>query len=154
LAGRPEAGALCGDLLGEPGLELKQEHQDSDAVHAYRQALYYDATNYSSREHFATWRKNLPCGRRSGDRYLQGHQGFGGKTYDYDYCYLLDEKFAIVYAEGATEEYTTLAVRILDQKGIDDWKEYNIGYNSNTQVLKIEKAEVVRRTVRSCRGAK
>lgn len=135
-----------GTYWGNLGLELKQEHQDSDAVHAYRQALYYDATNYSSREHLRDLEKKPSLWKAFPETDIyKAIKDSAGKTYDYDYCYLLDEKFAIVYAEGATEEYTTLAVRILDQKGIDDWKEYNIGYNSNTQVLKIEKAEVVKK---------
>jgi transglutaminase-like putative cysteine protease/predicted Zn-dependent protease len=128
------------------GLELQQEHQDSDAVHAYRQALYYDATNYSAREHLRDLEKKPSLWKAFPETDIyKAIKDSAGKTYDYDYCYLLDEKFAIVYAEGATEEYTTLAVRIVNQKGIDDWKEYNIGYNSNTQVLKIEKAEVVKK---------
>ena len=129
------------------GLELQQEHQDSEAVKAFSQALYYDANRYSAREHLRDLRKKPSVWKAfpESDVY-QAIRNVAGKKVDYDYFYVLDEKFAVVYAEGATEEYTTTVVKILTQKGIDTWKEDNLGYNSNTQELKVEKAEVVKKS--------
>ncbi|HEV2354424.1 MAG TPA: DUF3857 domain-containing protein, partial [Puia sp.] len=128
------------------GLELQQEHQDSDAVKAYLQALYYDANKYSAREHLRDLRKKPSVWKAfPDDDVYQAIRNVADRQYDYDYFYVLDEKFAVVYPEGASEEYTTTVVKILTQKGIDTWKEYNLGYNSNTQELKVEKAEVVKK---------
>ena len=128
------------------GLELQQQHQDSEAVKAYNQALYYDANKYSAREHLRDLRKKPSVWAAfPQDDVYQAIKNVANKKVDYDYFYVLDEKFAVVYAEGATEEYTTTVVKILTQKGIDTWKEDNLGYNENTQELKVEKAEVVKK---------
>ncbi|HLI94426.1 MAG TPA: DUF3857 domain-containing protein, partial [Puia sp.] len=128
------------------GLELQQEHQDSEAVKAYLQALYYDANKYSAREHLRDLRKKPSVWKAfPDDDVYQAIRNVADRQYDYDYFYVLDEKFAVVYPEGASEEYTTTVVKILTQKGIDTWKEDDLGYNSNTQELKVEKAEVVKK---------
>ncbi|HEV3412377.1 MAG TPA: DUF3857 domain-containing protein [Puia sp.] len=128
------------------GLELQQEHQDSEAVKAFNKALYYDANKYSAREHLRDLQKKPSVWKAFPETDVyQAIKNVAGKQPDYDFFYVLDEKFAVVYAEGATEEYTTTVVKILTQKGIDTWKEDNIGYNENTQELKVEKAEVVKK---------
>jgi tetratricopeptide (TPR) repeat protein len=128
------------------GLELQQQHQDSEAVKAYNQALYYDANKYSAREHLRDIQKKPSVWKAfPQEDVYQAIKNVANKQMDYDYFYVLDEKFAVVYAEGATEEYTTTVVKILTQKGIDTWKEDNLGYNENTQELKVEKAEVVKK---------
>jgi tetratricopeptide (TPR) repeat protein/transglutaminase-like putative cysteine protease len=129
------------------GLELQQLHKNADAIKAYQKALYYDANKYSARERLREL-ENKPSVWKAfpeTDVY-KAIRDAAGKTFNYDYFYVLDEKFAVVYPEGATEEYTTTVVKILDQKGIDTWKESTIGYNSNTQELKMEKAEVVKKS--------
>ncbi|WP_315820346.1 DUF3857 and transglutaminase domain-containing protein [Paraflavitalea speifideaquila] len=68
-----------------------------------------------------------------------------GKTYDHNSYYLLDEKATVVYPEGATEEYITMVVKIINEKGIDNWKEVSLNYNSNSQYLLVEKAEAVKK---------
>ena len=64
---------------------------------------------------------------------------------DHDYSYLLDEKLAIVYSEGAVEEYLTMVLKINTEKGINTWKESYIPYNEYSQTLLIEKAEIVKK---------
>jgi tetratricopeptide (TPR) repeat protein len=129
------------------GLELQQEHQDSEAVKAYMQALYYDANKYSAREHLRDLRKKPAVWKAFPETDVyQAIRNAASQQADNDYFFVLDEKFAVVYPEGASEEYTTTVVKILTQKGIDNWKEDDIGYNSNTQELKVEKAEVVKKS--------
>ncbi len=55
---------------------------------------------------------------------------------------LLNDNQLVVYPEGAKEYHYEIAVKIFNQSGIDSWKEYGIDYNSNTQKLIIDKAEV------------
>ncbi len=57
---------------------------------------------------------------------------------------LLNEMQRIVYPEGATEQKTDIMIKVLNQAGIDAWKEYAIGFNEYTQRLIIEKAEVIK----------
>jgi len=56
---------------------------------------------------------------------------------------VLDDNELIVYPEGAKEARYELAVKILNKSGIEDWKEYRIGYGG-TEKLIIDKAEVLK----------
>ncbi len=129
------------------GLELQPLHHDTSSNHAYRQALYYNPNSYSAREHLRDL-ENKPSLWKAfpeTDVY-QAIKDAAGKTFDHDYFYIQDDKYAIVYPEGATEEYTSICIKILTQKGLDKWKETSIGYNSGSQDLKVEKAEVVKKS--------
>jgi len=57
---------------------------------------------------------------------------------------VLDDNQLIVYPEGAKEYRFETAVKILNKSGIENWKEYRIGYNSGTEKLIIDKAEVLK----------
>jgi transglutaminase-like putative cysteine protease/predicted Zn-dependent protease len=129
------------------GQELQEQHKEADAIAAFQKALYYDATRYSAREKLRDIQKKPYVWKAfpEEDVYAAIRKANERKFDSYDYFYVLDEKFAVVYPEGATEEYTTTVAKILTQKGIDRWKETSIGYNSNNQELKIEKVEVVKK---------
>lgn len=128
------------------GLELQQQHLDTAAINAYQKALYYDANKYSARERLRDLQKKPSVWKAFPEEDVyKAIRDAAGKTYDYNYLYVLDEKFAVIYPEGNAEEYVTTVVKVLNQKGIDSWKEYTIGFNSNTQELKIEKVEVVKK---------
>ena len=66
-------------------------------------------------------------------------------TSDENYEYLFDEKNTVVFPEGTHMEYSFLAVRILNQAGVDRWKEASIGINSYRQNLIVVKAEVIKK---------
>lgn len=62
----------------------------------------------------------------------------------YDWYFILDEQNTILYPERNVESIFSFAVKILNDKGIDYWKESSIGYNGNHQRLFIEKAEAIK----------
>ncbi|AXY77357.1 DUF3857 domain-containing protein [Paraflavitalea soli] len=128
------------------GLELQQQHKDNEAMENYRKALYYDANKYTAREQLRELQKKPMVWKAfpETDVYELIKQS-ASKTYDHNSYYLLDEKSIVVYPEGATEEYMTMVVKIINEKGIDDWKEVNLSYNSNSQYLLVEKAEAVKK---------
>ena len=49
----------------------------------------------------------------------------------------------VVYEQGGSEERTYITVKILTQKGIENWKEYNVDYDKWEDLL-IENAEVIK----------
>jgi tetratricopeptide (TPR) repeat protein len=57
---------------------------------------------------------------------------------------LINDNQIVVYPEAAKEYHYEIAIKILNQSGIESWKEYGIDYNSNTQKLIVDKAEVVK----------
>ncbi|AMM50206.1 hypothetical protein TH61_02115 [Rufibacter sp. DG15C] len=56
---------------------------------------------------------------------------------------LLDDVQKVVYKGGASEEKRTVVVKVFNQKGVEDWKEYGVSYH-NMQRLIVEKSEVVK----------
>ena len=74
------------------------------------------------------------------------------KNTDYGYYYILDQKNVVVYPGGATEEYCTVLIKITNEKGVDSYKQSSIGYNSSSQNLLIEKAEVMKKGMSKLEG--
>lgn len=69
----------------------------------------------------------------------------GAKEYPEDNSmFILNEIQQVVYPEGAKEYRKEIAVKILKQSGIEQWKEYGIGYNGYLERLIIDKAEVLK----------
>lgn len=128
------------------GLELQQQHKDNEAMDCYRKALYYDANKYTAREQLRELQKKPTVWKAfpETDVYELIKQS-ANKTYNHNSFYLLDEKTTVLYSEGATENYVTMAIKIINEKGIDDWKEVSIPYNSNSQYLLVEKAEAIKK---------
>ncbi len=128
------------------GVELQQQNIREEAMNAYRKAVYYDGRKYNARarlrelQHKPSIWKAFP----ETDVYDLIKKA-DNSIIDHDFYYLLDEKFAVVYPEGTSEEYYSLVIKILNQKGIDTWKETDISYNSNSSVLSVEKAETVKK---------
>ena len=56
---------------------------------------------------------------------------------------VLHDEQLVFYSEGAQESRTELAIKILNQKGIEEWKEYQIGYGSNQKLI-LDKYEIIK----------
>jgi predicted Zn-dependent protease len=128
------------------GVIYEQLGQKKEAIEAYNKALYYDRNRFSARTKLRTL-QNKPDIYKAfpeTDAYELIKKANVSKHQEHNYYYLLDEKYTIIYSEGATEEYVNMVIKINNEKGIDAWKETSIGYNDNNQNLLIEKAEVVK----------
>ncbi|MFT3703917.1 MAG: DUF3857 domain-containing protein [Agriterribacter sp.] len=128
------------------GVELQQQNANDEAIKAFQKAIFYSPNKYSSRERLRELQKKPSIWKAFPETDVYDLIKKSDKNIaDFDYSYLLDEKFAVIYPEGASEEYYTMVVNILNQKGIDAWKETSINYNSNSAYLIIEKAETVKK---------
>lgn len=67
-----------------------------------------------------------------------------GKEGEHDWYYVLDERCAILYPERNSEVISSLVIKVLNEGGINYWKESSISYNEYSQSLIIEKAEVLK----------
>jgi tetratricopeptide (TPR) repeat protein len=56
---------------------------------------------------------------------------------------LNEEVQKVVYEQGGSEQKTYITVKVLTQKGIENWKEYSVGYDKWEDLL-IETAEVIK----------
>jgi len=57
---------------------------------------------------------------------------------------LLNDNHMVYYPEGAKEYRVEIAIKILNQSGIENWKEYGLSYNGNSQKLILNKYEVIK----------
>ncbi|NOU19492.1 MAG: DUF3857 domain-containing protein [Bacteroidales bacterium] len=64
---------------------------------------------------------------------------------DDNYEYIFYNQSFVVFPEGASVEYSSSSIRMLNNSGIEKWKETSIPYNRSTDNLIIEKAEVVKK---------
>jgi transglutaminase-like putative cysteine protease len=123
----------------------EQKQNKEKAIEAYRKCLAYDPNSFSARKQLRSLLGLKPISeilpknnhqeliRKSKPSGLEGE----------DWYYVLYDRARVVYEEWASEEYNDIVVKILNEKGIDAWKEVYIPY-SGKQSLYIEKAEVVK----------
>ncbi|MCS6934707.1 MAG: DUF3857 domain-containing protein [Chitinophagales bacterium] len=121
---------------------------DDEAKKCFQKAIYYMPTNYEARRQLRKLegKKALFENFEKTDVYELYKKSPGSSEYpDDNSIVLLHEVQRVVYPEGATEERVELLVKVLNQAGIDIWKEYSIGFNQHRQRLIIDKAEVLKK---------
>jgi transglutaminase-like putative cysteine protease/predicted Zn-dependent protease len=122
----------------------EQMNDKNAAIESYKKSIYFDRTNYEGRKKLTTLQQKTDLYKQLPEEDVYTAIKKATTENEHDYSFVIDEKGAIIYEEGASEEYVTYAVKIHTQKGIDDWKEVYIPYNSNTQSLLVEKSEVIK----------
>ncbi|MEM7105391.1 MAG: DUF3857 domain-containing protein [Bacteroidota bacterium] len=63
---------------------------------------------------------------------------------DENFRYIYKESNHVIFPEGASMQFTNIAVQVLNDAGIDHWKESYISYNSYWENLFIVKAQVIK----------
>ena len=119
----------------------------SDAIKAYKNALTYSATDYEARSHLRELEGKQSVFANFAtvdiDAMLKASPGADEYPND-DAVYLVDNKRRVVYEEGASEAQNEVLLKVFNMDGIDRFKEYNLAYNSYSEVLIIEKAVVLK----------
>ncbi|MET0462558.1 MAG: DUF3857 domain-containing protein [Chitinophagaceae bacterium] len=126
----------------------EQDAQMDAALASYKKTLVLDPNKYETRKKLRELGKKKDLYKQfpETDVYELIKKSAGKEvSKDYGYSFLLDEKQVIAYGEGGVEEYITLVIKINTEAGIDKWKESYIPYNSYSQTLLIEKAEVIKK---------
>ncbi|MEO9020798.1 MAG: DUF3857 domain-containing protein [Ginsengibacter sp.] len=132
-------------LLGD----IKNEKKDvAEALNAYNQSLKYDPNQYDVISKIRKLNNKQDIYKLFPpvdiDKEISEDNPASAKNTDYGYYYILDRKDVVIYPDGANEEYTTVILKIINDKGIERFKESSIGYN-NSQTLLIEKAEIIKK---------
>ncbi|MCD2421780.1 DUF3857 domain-containing protein [Niabella pedocola] len=129
----------------------QQKNETAGALEAYHTALKYNANQY---ELINTVRKLegkneayklLPTVDE--DKIISSDDYKGADKEKAGYYFLLDQRDVILYPDGGNEQYTTSMVRIVNEKGIERYKEVSLNYDNNQSLL-IEKAEVIKKDKR------
>lgn len=124
----------------------KAMKDDKKAIENYNKSIYYSPALFESR----TQLRQLENKKEMEDlfpRYsLDSLISVAGSADDYpndaSILLLYDTKM-MFHPEGASEYHTELSAKILNQTGIEMWKEYQIPYYGN-QNLTLDKAEIVK----------
>jgi tetratricopeptide (TPR) repeat protein len=131
------------------GLIYDAAGKKEEAIACYKKAIEYAPNNYEARKklHELEGKKDLFKNFKEND--IASLFKNAPKATDYpndNSIYLLKDMQQVIYPEnGASEEKNDLLIKIFNQAGIDEWKELNINYNSYTQRLIIDKAEILKK---------
>jgi len=122
------------------------QNKADEAKDAYKKAILYSPTNYDARSAL----RKLENKKEIFDYFEQPDlealfkkSPDASKYPDDNSIVLHEETQKVVYSGGASEERTIYLVKVFNAEGIDNWKEYSIGYYSSQRLI-IEKAEVLK----------
>lgn len=121
--------------------------EKSKAIKAYKKALQYSATDYESRSRLRELegKSSIFANFEAIDINARMKNSPSAEEYpNDDGVYLVDNKRRVIYEEGASEIQNEILLKVFNMDGIDRFKEYNLRYNSNSEVLIIEKAVVLK----------
>ncbi len=129
--------------------DIKSEKKNiAEALDAYNQSLKYDPNQYDI---ISKIRKlnNKPeiyklFPQVDIDKEIKDDNPDEAQNTDYGWYYILDQQDAVIYPDGANEEYCTIILKITNDKGVERYKETSIGYD-NSQSLLIEKAQIIKK---------
>ncbi|GAB4494374.1 MAG: DUF3857 domain-containing protein [Saprospiraceae bacterium] len=125
----------------------EQMGDEKAALRSYQKALHYNPNDFDARRRIRELQSetDLVTLLPQNDVYDLIKKSKGpGKSGEHDWYYILDECATILYPERCSETYYTVVAKVLNEKGIDTWKENSLGFNPWRQRLIVEKAEVVK----------
>lgn len=130
--------------LGE--VHRMMNHSDL-SKQAYREALKYLPFDYDARDVIRELEGKLPvfdCFTAFDIDSLIRNSPQKSAYPDEDAVILLDDAKRVVYEGGGSEFRGEILVKIFNNRGIDRFKEYGLGYNAYNQNLIVEKAVVIK----------
>jgi predicted Zn-dependent protease len=129
------------------GYIYKNLKEENNAIDNFKKSIYYGPTSYDSRSQLRLLQNKKELNELFPKKDLNEliKNAPSATQYPQDNSIiLLNDYQSIIYPEAAKEYRYEIAVKILNQSGIENWKEYNVGYNDNTQKLIIDKVEVIK----------
>ncbi|HMQ49450.1 MAG TPA: DUF3857 domain-containing protein [Saprospiraceae bacterium] len=134
--------------LSDMGYVLEAVNRKEEAADYFNKAIHYDPNLFDAREKLREFqgKKSILSYFTKDDMYEVIDKSIKKETdSDSNYEYIFDERNYTVFKEGASLTYNLLAIKMLNESGVQNWKESSIGYNSLRQRLIIEKAEVIKK---------
>ena len=131
------------------GLIFDAAGKKDDAIACYKRAIQYAPNNYEARKKLQQLENKKDVFKNFRENDIAALYKASPKPAEYpndNSIYLLKDLQQVIYPEnGASEEKNDLLIKIFNQAGIDEWKELTINYNSYTQRLIIDKAEILKK---------
>lgn len=127
---------------------IYRELKDTDkAKESFQKAIYYGPTSYDSRTQLRLLENKKEVFDLFPKTDLNELIAKAPTSADYpeeNSVIVMNDNQLVFYPEGAQEHRAEIAIKILNQSGIEEWKDYGIGYNRNTQKLLLDKYEVIK----------
>lgn len=124
--------------------EIERIRGNTDAaIAAYRTALSYYPTDYDTRAKLRELQGKRSVFDQIPAPNVDSIIAASPSAEDYPddaAAYLLDDAMRVVYEGGASESSQEYIVKLFNNNGVDNWKEYRIGYNWYSEALTVEKA--------------
>jgi tetratricopeptide (TPR) repeat protein len=143
--------ALCpgsGVYLSKLAEVLKTTGRMEEARTAYVDALKFDPRDFAAREALRALDGKKPIFAAFTSYNIDSlvHAAPAKKSYENDDgVILLDDTKRVVFERGASMAISELLVKAFSTRGIDTWKEYDIGYNRYNEELIVEKAVTIKK---------
>lgn len=132
----------------EKGYIKEAMKRKEEAIADFEKAIHFDPNLFDAREKLRELQGKQPLLSyfKKDDAYdIIQKQLQSAMATDDNFEYIFDERNFAAFAEGASVEYNLLAIRMLNESGVQNWKETSIGYNGARQRLVIEKAETIKK---------
>lgn len=125
----------------------KALNDKNNAIVDFEKSIQYNPNLFEARERLRELQGKIPLLSYFQKKNVYDTiQTFLNKKTDSDdnYEYIFKDKDFVVFSEGASIEYSGIAIKILNASGVKHWKESTVSFDSKKQRLVIEKAEVVK----------
>lgn len=137
----------CNSYWSKLGEIYRSKKDVNSAISAYQKALEYSPTDYDARAILRELQGKKSIFTMFGESNIDSIVKAAPSSKDHpeaSAAIVSDKVKRVVYEHGASESVTESIIRVFNEKGIDFFKEYRIGYNGNSQSLSIEKAVTIK----------
>ena len=128
-----------------------QQNKKAEAMEAYANSLQYDPQQYALIEKTRRYsgKKDVltlfpPIDE---NKLISEDKKAGIQESERGYYFIHDQKDVVIYPNGAAEQYVTILIRVINEDGVDYYKQANVGGTPDYSTV-IEKAEVIKETGR------
>ena len=137
----------CNSYWSKLGEIHRSKKDVNAAIDAYQKALEYSPTDYDARAILRELQGKKSIFAIFGETNIDSIVQSAPSSKDHpeaSAAIVSDKMRRVVYEHGASESVSESIIRVFNEKGIDFFKEYRIGYNGNSQSLVIEKAVTIK----------
>ncbi|MEY3688854.1 MAG: hypothetical protein RIT37_416, partial [Bacteroidota bacterium] len=137
----------CNSYWSKLGEIHRSKKDVNAAIDAYQKALEYSPTDYDARAILRELQGKKSIFAIFGETNIDSIVQSAPSSKDHpeaSAAIVSDKMRRVVYEHGASESVSESIIRVFNEKGIDFFKEYRIGYNGNSQSLIIEKAVTIK----------
>lgn len=123
----------------------RSRNEKEKAIDAFRKTLTYNPTDYDTRAVLRELEGKKPIFDTFSSVDVDSLIRTAPSASDFPndpVIFLLDDVKRVVYDGGSSETLQEMLIKVFNKQGIDNFKEYSLGYNSHSEALNIEKAVV------------